>query len=572
MGKIKTKDVVNGTIKQFDRAAIVSDRMKRTYTQVKKKAEITVYPTEANPEDYASEHIESSAQSISQRTIYQAEKTGYSSIRHVKNDFTEAKKAVQDFRTVYSEKMEARRNIKTHEKQKLGAELAKEQGHRWVDRSARARQKENSSRFYFQGRQTVKPVEESAKRVSRPVRRAEKEAHGAAKAADKTVQAAKTTAKEVEARAKTAGKVTSKAIKAIIASTKALVTAIAAGGWIAVMIIVIIMLISLLAGSVYGIFFSGEDSGTGLSMPMAVQEINADYNAKIEAEKASVSYDSLEVSGSRAAWKEVLAVYAVKVNTSPDSPQEVATMDNEKKHLLSNIFWDMNNISSYTETSDTTVTVETDDGHGNILTTETTETTTTLYITVSHKTAEEMAVQYEFTQQQKDYLADLLSDENNQLWSTVLYGIGYSDNQIVTVALSQIGNYGGAPYWGWYGFNSHVEWCACFVSWCANECGYIDDGIIPKFAGCVYGTQWFKDKGQWVDNSVEPTSGMIIFFDWDNRGGSGPQDGLADHVGIVEKVESGTVYTVEGNSGDSVKVNTYPVGHYEILGYGVPRY
>ena len=75
-----------------------------------------------------------------------------------------------------------------------------------------------------------------------------------------------------------------------------------------------------------------------------------------------------------------------------------------------------------------------------------------------------------------------------------------------------------------------------------------------------------------MDNSVEPTSGMIIFFDWDNRGGSGPQDGLADHVGIVEKVESGTVYTVEGNSGDSVKVNTYPVGHYEILGYGVPRY
>lgn len=76
-----------------------------------------------------------------------------------------------------------------------------------------------------------------------------------------------------------------------------------------------------------------------------------------------------------------------------------------------------------------------------------------------------------------------------------------------------------------------------------------------------------------MDNSAEPLPGMIIFFDWDNPGGSsGPQDGLADHVGIVEKVENGVVYTVEGNSGDSVRINSYPLGYYEILGYGVPQY
>jgi hypothetical protein len=219
------------------------------------------------------------------------------------------------------------------------------------------------------------------------------------------------------------------------------------------------------------------------------------------------------------------------------------------------------------------VTTETDDGHGNIITTETTETVTTLYITVSHKTADEMAAECGFTQQQKEYLAELLADENSQLWSTVLYGIGYSDDQIVTVALSQLGNYGGSPYWGWYGFSARVEWCACFVSWCANECGYIDSGIIPKFASCAVGVQWFKDRGQWQDNSVEPVPGMIIFFDWDDPdGSSGPQDGAPDHVGIVEKVENGIVYTVEGNSSDSVKIKSYPVGYYEILGYGVPQY
>lgn len=128
---------------------------------------------------------------------------------------------------------------------------------------------------------------------------------------------------------------------------------------------------------------------------------------------------------------------------------------------------------------------------------------------------------------------------------------------------------GGEPYWSWYGFNSRVEWCACFVSWCANECGYIDTGVIPKFAGCVNGVQWFKDRGQWLDGSAEPVPGMIIFFDWSDENG---QDGESDHVGIVEKVENGTVYTVEGNSGDSCRINQYSVGHYEILGYGVPAY
>lgn len=137
----------------------------------------------------------------------------------------------------------------------------------------------------------------------------------------------------------------------------------------------------------------------------------------------------------------------------------------------------------------------------------------------------------------------------------MLYGIGYSDDQIVSVALSQVGNVGGQPYWSWYGFDSRVEWCACFVSWCANECGYIDSGIIPKYAGCVNGVQWFKDRGQWADGSYEPSPGTIIFFDWEG-------DGVTDHTGIVQKCENGTVYTVEGNSGDTCRTKTYPVGSW----------
>ncbi|MDY2938783.1 MAG: type IV secretory system conjugative DNA transfer family protein [Fusicatenibacter sp.] len=242
----------------------------------------------------------------------------------------------------------------------------------------------------------------------------------------------------------------------------------------------------------------------------------------------NISYDVLEMSGSRAVWPEVLSVYAVKTTTDSDNAMDVATVDDSRKAILKDIFWQMNEISSRTEINTEPVIEETDDGHGNIVETSTTVTRTTLYITVSHKTAEEMAEQFGFTSDQRAQLAELLADENNSLWAAVLYGIGVNDDAIVVVALSQVGN---------------------------------------------IGVQWFKDRGQWADNSIEPTPGMIIFFDWDNSSGSsGPQDGQADHVGIVEKCENGIVYTVEGNSGDSCRQRQYPVGYYQILGYGIPAY
>lgn len=99
-----------------------------------------------------------------------------------------------------------------------------------------------------------------------------------------------------------------------------------------------------------------------------------------------------------------------------------------------------------------------------------------------------------FTESQKEQFRELLS-EDKKMWSGVLYGYYTGGEDIVSVALTQVGNTGSQPYWSWYGFNSRVEWCACFVSWCANECGYIETGVIPKFAGCVNGVQWFKDRG-----------------------------------------------------------------------------
>ena len=426
-------------------------------------------------------------------------------------------------------------------------------------------------------RRTVKTAEQTSRAAIKTTKAAAKTAEKAAKASEKAAKAAAAAAKKAAIAAYKAAVVVAKAIvsavKGIIAAVKGLIAMIAAGGWMAVVAILIICLVGLLVGSIFGIFFSSEDTGSDKTMRTVVQEINTDYQSEIDDIKSSNTYDEVEMTGSTAVWREVLAVYAVKTNNDPENPQEVASIDDNKISILEDIFWEMNDISSRTETKTVTKVIETDDGRGNVVEETVEETQTILYINVTHKTADEMAAQYGFNDEEKQQMAELLDEKNRSLWAQVLYGIRAGDSDIVEVALSQVGQVGGQPYWSWYGFDNRVAWCACFVSWCANECGYIEDGIIPKYAGCVNGVQWFKDREQWVDGNEEPVPGMIIFFDWDDPGGdNGPQDGLSDHTGIVIRVEDGIVYTVEGNSSDSCRQKQYSVGYYEILGYGAPAY
>ena len=131
---------------------------------------------------------------------------------------------------------------------------------------------------------------------------------------------------------------------------------------------------------------------------------------------------------------------------------------------------------------------------------------------------------------------------------------------VVDRAKSQVGNVGGQPYWSWYGFNSRVEWCACFVSWCYNQAGKSE----PRFAACQsQGIPWFQSHGQWGDRSYTNIApGDAIFFDWD-------LDGSADHVGLVIGTDGQRVYTVEGNSGDACKIKSYPLDYRCIKGYGL---
>ena len=564
MPDIKTRDVVKGTVKAIDKSAVAAERMKDAYIRTKDKAEQGVFAAEGSPDEYAADRILSGTETAAHEAAHGLDKVGRKGVKTTKENISKAKEYFRQQKADLPRK-QAQRSMRR------SADTA-QKSIKTVDRSGKTIKQTAKST----GEAAVKTTQKTVKTAERTARTTIKTAHQTAKTAQKTAQAtakgakaaaqaARAAAKATVAGIKAAVKATVAAVKAIIAGTKALIAAITAGGWVAAIVIIVICLIGLIAGSCFGIFFSGEDSGTGQTMRQAVQEINADYTAQIDAVKANAAYDVLEMSGSRAVWKEVLAVYSVKTATDPDNPQEVATMDEGKKQLLSGIFWEMNEISSRTESKTETQITESDDGHGNIVQTETTVTRTYLYITVSHKTADEMTDLYGFNEEQRQQLSELLAEENNSLWSAVLYGISVGDGEIVTVALSQVGNVGGQPYWSWYGFDGRAEWCACFVSWCANECGYIDSGVIPKFAGCVNGVQWFKDRGQWQDNDFEPSAGQIIFFDWEC-------DGEVDHVGIVEKCENGIVYTVEGNSGDACRQKQYAVGSSVIYGYGIPAY
>lgn len=146
-------------------------------------------------------------------------------------------------------------------------------------------------------------------------------------------------------------------------------------------------------------------------------------------------------------------------------------------------------------------------------------------------------------------------------WFAGLFGNG----QLVTIAKSQLGNEGGEKFWSWWGFTERQEWCACFVSWCADQAGLIQKEAVPKFSVCTDGVAWFQAKGKWQSGGSVPTPGTIIFFDWDH-------DGASDHVGIVESYDGTTVHTIEGNSGDAVKQNNYTVNSQSILGYGLVAY
>lgn len=284
----------------------------------------------------------------------------------------------------------------------------------------------------------VKSIKEATKGTVKTAQRSIKTAGHTARAAVKTSQAAKTTAKTAQTTqkaaqaarlaaraaavsAKTAAKAMAVAIKAIIAAAKGLTALIAVGGWIAVVVILVICLAGLLLGSAFGIFYSNESfDGNTPVMTEVVSRLNGEFAAEIRRIQDENPHDTMELSGSdsisASQWREILAVYAVKVTTDPENGMEVATLDDTKVGILRDVFWDMNKIDYWIETIEHEETVTTTDEDGNETTETITTTETILHINITSRSHTDMIAEYGFNPDQVKMLNELMQDEYQELF------------------------------------------------------------------------------------------------------------------------------------------------------------
>lgn len=272
----------------------------------------------------------------------------------------------------------------------------------------------NASRSMKSIKQSTKGI----KTAQRTAKTTQQTAKAAAKATQKTVQAAKATAKSAATGAKAA-------VKATIATVKGLISAIAAGGWVAVLIILLICLIAMVSGSCFGLFFSSDPTGTGTSVTQAVSTLNEEYMAHMQEIEAATPHDRQEITSNDGVlsinWEDILAVFSAKVTGAEDGVQ-VASLDDAQLDELRNIMWEMNAISSGTRTEKREVEITEVDENGKEITRTETVPETILEISITHKTPEEMARQYNFNFRQNEYLSLMSEPENKNLWAELLGG------------------------------------------------------------------------------------------------------------------------------------------------------
>ena len=558
MADIKTRDTVRGTIKAIDKSAVAAERMKDTFIRTKDEAQRGASPAENTPEEYAADKVTGHVKSTLTHAAQELNKQGRKAIRQ----------SVQARTNPYSVKRPPT-FTEMPQPEAAGARFKRAEHKRMVlrtqRRSAEARKptvREKRVRSIKTADRAVKPVDRSIRTVQRTARTISANPGITVKAANTSTQRAKAAAKNSVETVKKAATAASKAVRAILAATKALVNAILAGSWLAVIIVLVVVLL----GAALSLF--GSESGRTSYVPVSA-EVEAytpiirvyanqygigEYVELIKAimmqESGGQGLDPMQASESGYNTRFPRTPNAITdpeysidvgVQTVADSLRQAGVespvdMENIKLALQGYNFgngfipWARENYGGYSAIA-------------------------------AIEFSNNMAAQLGWSGYgDKQYPAHVLR----------YYPFGRAftaegNQAIVEVALTQVGNAGGEPYWSWWGLSERAEWCAMFVSWCADQAGLLDAGAIPKFENCVWGANWFKDNAGWADGSAEPSPGDIIFFDWE-------PDGYPDHVGIVEKCESGLVYTIEGNVNDDCAQGRYYVGDTCIFGYGLPAY
>ena len=391
--KIKTRESLK-TIKTFDRADTLTQKSKSGISSLHNSAEQTQNIGYESETDYAESELQDKEERIARMAVVGANKVGRWGVK------------------------ETRKNI-----------------HKWRNRPRKPKPNPNL-------KQLPSPQRPMLEAPKKGIKAASKGTKSAAKGTKTAVKGAKTTAKATVKGTKAAVKGTVKAaqlikkaaiatvkfvkvaVKAIIAAAKAtvaaikgIIAAIVAGGWVAVLIIVIIVIVALVVGSVYAIFVPAEDSG--ITIYSVKSDLEREYHQRQAELIANCQYDILNYEGDIAAWDEMIAVYAVKLNLG-DEPQEVATFDEDKAAELKAIFWDMNSISLRTESRTTTVTRYETNADGELVEVQEDVTMIILTVVTDSMSADEISDEYGFSAKQDTMLAELLRSENAELWAGIL--------------------------------------------------------------------------------------------------------------------------------------------------------
>lgn len=378
MANIKVKDVAQKGIKTLNKAAIQTERFKDTIVRTKEKAEESV-SDDINSVEYASNKIKFATNRTVDEGIHQFNKQGQKSLMKTKENYQKTKVKIKAFK----EKMK-KGNVKS----------------------------------------TIKNTKNTIKTSKQVAKNTKKTAQEALKNSQRAVKLARESARKTAQGIRIATKATISAIKAIIAGTKALITALIAGGWVAIIIIVVICLVGLLVNSIFGIFFSNQKtSANAVTMNEVVAECNQEFADKIQSIQDTNPHEDYVLDGSMASWKDILLIYTVKQSNGLNAT-DVVTMDNNKKNILKKIFWDMNSLSSE-------VKVEKVIEQGVNVNEEPKEVQKkVLHIKITSKTVEDMKLQYNFNAAQNKQLAELSSDKYANLWSGVIYGVNNSGEYV----------------------------------------------------------------------------------------------------------------------------------------------
>ena len=379
MADIKVKDIAKKGVKTINKAVVQTERFKDNIVRTKEKAEETV-SNDINSNEYASNKIKFATDRVFDESVNQFNKQGQKSFMKTKENYQKSKAKIKQLK----KKIKDKRKVKS----------------------------------------TVKNTKTTIKTSKEVAKKAEKTAKETIKASKRATQIAKETAKRTAQGVKVAIKTTISAIKTIIAGTKALVAAIVAGGWVAVIVIIVICLIALMCSSIFGIFFSSQKtSANSITMNTVVAECNQEFSDKLQSIQDSNPHDDYVLEGSMASWKDVLTVYTIKQSNGVNQ-QDVMTIDDNKKNVIKQIFWDMNSLTS--EVRDEMVTEQGTNADEMPKQVQ----KKVLHIKINTKTLEQMKNDYHFSSAQNKQLVELTDNKYASLWNGVIYGAADSGEYV----------------------------------------------------------------------------------------------------------------------------------------------